>query len=185
MNEKGMGKIFVWMFGLMAFSLILAFTWDHSPIVKNSVHAVLDPSIGTLIQWNLNVGMLILVFIISLATTLVQKYATDQEAIRELKAEQKELQKEVQQWKHDPQKTMEINKKNMARNLEITGHIMRLSMKASIFTIVPFILLFRWFQDIFSIMGNPKFFGFLSWFWFYLIFVMIFSSILRKWMKVA
>ncbi len=180
-----MGKVFGVMFGIMAFSLVLAFAWNSIPIIKNSVHAILDPSFGVLLNWNLTGGMMILVLIISLVTTLVQKYATDQEAIRELKKEQKELQKEAQEFKHDPQKMMELNKKNMARNLEITGNIMSLSMKATIFTIVPFILLFRWFQDVFIVLENPKFFGFMSWFWFYLIFVMIFSTVLRKWFKVV
>ena len=180
-DTQGAGKFFGIMIGIMIFSLVLAFLWDKAPIIKDSVHAVLNPTAGILIAWNLDWGFLILILIISLLTTVIQKYATDQESIRTLKAEQKEMQKEVQKFKHDPQKVIEMNK----ASLPLVFKIMQLSMKATIFTIIPFILLFRWFLDVFTAMGEPRFFGFFTWFWFYLIFVMIFSTILRKWMKVA
>ena len=63
-------------------------------------------------------------------------------------------------------------------------------MPAMIFTGIPFILFFRWFMDFFTAIeeatGAPvRFFGFLSWFWFYLIFTIIISSVLRKWFDVV
>ncbi len=180
-DTQGVGKFFGIMFGIMIFSLILAALWDKIPVIKDSVHALLNPTAGMLLAWNLDWGFLILVLIISLLTTVIQKYATDQEAIKTLKAEQKAMQKEVRKFKHDPQKMMGMNKEA----LPLMFKIMELSMKGTIFTIIPFILLFRWFMDVFSVMGDPRFFGFFTWFWFYLIFVMIFSTILRKWMKVA
>jgi len=65
--------------------------------------------------------------------------------------------------------------------------IMSITMKGSFFTIIPFVLLFRWFMEFFSqpAFESFKFFGFLNWFWFYLIFTMIFSGFLRKWFDVA
>lgn len=175
-----MGKFLAIMFGMMTLSLLIAFSWDAVPTIKNSVHSILNPTLGALISWNLTWGMIILILIISVITTLAQKYLTDQETIKELKKEQKDIQKEVQKFKHDPNKMMELQREG----LPLTFKIMELSMKATIFTIIPFILLFRWFLDTFTAMGNPKFFGFLSWLWFYLIFIMIFSSILKKIMKV-
>ena len=185
MDDKGMAKAFGMMFGLMVLVLVLASLWQSVPYIKNGVHAVLDPTIGSLLNWNLAWGMTILVFFIAAITTAVQKYATDQDALRELKKEQKELQQELKQYKDDPQKMMEMNKKNMSKNLEITGKIMSITMKGSVFTIIPFILLFRWFMDYFSAIPDFRFFGFMTWFWYYLIFVMIFSGFLRKWMKAA
>jgi len=149
--------------------------------LKNGVDAVLTPTAGALINWNVTIGSLIAFFIIALITTIVQKYATDQETLRELKKEQKELQKEMQNYKDDPKKMMEIQKSVWPTSLKI----MQISMKGSLFTIIPFILLFRWFMEFYVAIGNPKFFGFLSWFWLYLLSVLIFSSFLRKWMKVA
>ena len=92
----------------------------------------------------------------------MQKYATDQKAIKELKDEQKEIQKDIQNFKHDPKKMMDMQQKAFP----LTFKIMELSMKATVFTIIPFILFFRWFMDFFAALGDPIFFGFFTWFWF-------------------
>jgi len=120
--------------------------------------------------------MIIIVLIIALITTLVQKYATDQKTLRELKKEQKILQEEMKKYKDHPEKLMELQKQSFA----FLPKTMKLSMRATAFTGVPFILFFRWFWDFFNAIPDFRFFGFLSWFWFYLIFTIIFSSIFRK-----
>jgi len=167
---------------VMIASLAIVFFWDKIPFIKDSVHAVLDPSAGWLLE-NLNIalGMLIIVFIISLFTTVIQKYATDQEALRELKKEQKILQEEMKKYKEHPEKMAELSKKQFA----FIPKTFKLTSRGIMFTGIPFILFFRWFNDFFTAMGDPKFFGFLSWFWFYLIFTMIFSTVLRKALKVV
>jgi len=70
-------------------------------------------------------------------------------------------------------------------SLPSTMKLMQLTMKSQFYTIVPLVLLFRWFWDFFSVLGEYKFFGVLSWIWFYLIASVIFSSILRNILKVA
>jgi uncharacterized membrane protein (DUF106 family) len=162
-------------------SLAIAFLWDKILFIKNAIHTVLDPSAGALLVWNLTIGMLIVVFIITLITTLIQKYATDQKALKELKQEQKILQEEMKKYKDNPAKISELSKKQ----LEFIPRTFKLTSRSVLFTGIPFIFFFRWFYDFFTSIGEPKFFGFLSWFWFYLIFTMIFSSILRKMMKVV
>jgi uncharacterized membrane protein (DUF106 family) len=182
MEKRGnMNRVFLIMMVFMAISLGIAFLWDSLPVIKNFVNSILNPTFGALIDWNLTLGMLIVVFLMGLLTTFAQKYTTDQKTLRELKKEQKEVQKEMQKYRQDPKKMLEIQKSLMPT----TFKIMELSMRGSIFTIIPFILLFRWFMDFFSTKGNPSFFGFMSWFWFYLIFTIIFSSFLRKFFKVA
>lgn len=171
---------------VMGISLVIAFAWDKIPALKNAVHAVLDPSAGALLNWNLTIGMLVIVLIINVITTIIQKYATDQEALRELKKEQKILQDEMKKYKDHPEKVAELSKKQFA----FFPKTMKLTSRAIMFTGVPFILFFRWFTDIFTTMeatiGAPvRFLGFLNWFWFYLIFTMVFSGFLRKWMKVV
>ena len=169
------------MFGLMGVSLLILFLWNSVPALKNGVDAVLTPTAGALINWNLTIGSLIVFFIIALITTIVQKYATDQETLKELRKEQKELHKDMQQYKDDPKKMMEMQKSLWPTSMKIA----QISMKGSLFTLIPFLLLFRWFMEFFVALGNPKFFGIFSWFWFYLISILIFSSILRKAMNVA
>lgn len=166
---------------IMFISLFIAFAWDKFAFIKNSVHAVLDPSAGWLLNWNLDIGMLIIVFLITLLSTLVQKFTTDQKALRELKKEQKILSEEMKKYKDHPEKVAELSKKQM----EFIPRTMRLTSRSMLFTGVPFILFFRWFSDVFSSMGNPKFFGIFGWFLFYFIFTIVFSSILKKVLKVV
>lgn len=179
MNNKGSG--FTPLIIVMIASMVIAFWWDTIPAVKDAVHSILDPSMGVFLQWNLVFGMMIIVFLITLITTIIQKYATDQKALKELKEEQKILQKEIEKYKQNPEKMAELSKKQ----LEFIPKTFKLTSRSVLFTGIPFILFFRWFTDVFTAMGEPKFFGFMSWFWFYFIFTMIFSSFLRKWLKVV
>ena len=173
MKKEGSFKPIIF---VMLVSLVIAFYWDKLDFIKNSVHAVLNPSAGVLLNWDLTFGMLIIVFVIGLVTTIIQKYATDQKTLKELKAEQKILQKEMKKYKEHPEKLMELQKKQF----EFLPKTMKLSMRAMIFTGVPFILFFRWFMDFFTEIPDFRFFGFLTWFWFYLIFTIVFSSVFRK-----
>lgn len=170
---------YVFLFVFLA-SILTAVFWNQVPIIKQGVHFILDPTVGNLLNWNVAIGMLITVGFLSLAMTFVQKYGTDQEALRQIKKEQKEMQEEMKKYKDDPGKILEFNK----RQMEKIPETMKISMRPLMYTIIPFILFFRWFQDYFLVV-DFKFLGFLSWFWFYLIFSMIFSSIFRKVMNVA
>lgn len=166
---------------VMIASVVIAACWDKIPFIKNAVHGVLDPSAGALLKWNITIGMILIIFIITLITTLLQKYATDQGALKDLKEQQKFLQEEMKKFRDDPVKTAELSKKQF----EFIPKTFKLTSRSILFTGVPFILFFRWFYDTFAALGEPKFFGFLNWFWFYLIFAMVFSSILRKMFKVV
>lgn len=180
MDNNGKEGSLVLVFLVMAGSLVIAGLWDKWPVIKDLAHKALDPTAGTLLNWNLTIGMLIIVFLISIFTTVVQKYATDQESLRELKKEQKILQAEMKEFKDHPEKLLELQKKQMQQMPETFMKTFKLTSRAMVYTAVPFILLFRWFHDYFSLIEGVKFFGFLSWFWFYFIFVIIFSSVLRK-----
>jgi len=165
----------------MIFTLIFAGLWDKVPVIKKAIHFALDPSAGALLNWNLNLGMLIVVLIITIITTIVQKYATDQKTLKELRVEQKDIQKQMKESKDHPEKVMELQKKQFA----MMPKQMKLSMRAVIYTGIPFVLFFRWFNDYFIAAESPRFLLGLTWFWFYLIFAMVFSSILRKWWDVV
>lgn len=180
-DKEGKEGSFAPLFIFMIISLILAGLWDKIPAIKNSIHYVLDPSAGALLNWNLNFGMLIIVFVITVITTIVQKYATDQKTLKEMRKEQKEMQKQMKEFQSHPEKLMELQKKQFA----MMPKQMKLSMRGIIYTGIPFILFFRWFNDFFLAAGSPKFVLGLSWFLFYLITAIIISSILRKWWDVV
>ena len=71
--------------------MLVIFLWDKVPVVKNSVHGILDPSAGALLNWDLTLGRLIIIIVLTFITMMVQKYNTEQEALRELKKEQKKV----------------------------------------------------------------------------------------------
>ncbi|MFA5071754.1 MAG: EMC3/TMCO1 family protein [Candidatus Pacearchaeota archaeon] len=181
MDNKGMQKFFFLMTVLSIISLGIVFLWEQIPIIKETAHAILDPTAGALISWNVTGGTLILFFIIALFMTIIQKFTVDQKTLREMKAEQKEISKELQQYRDNPEKALEVNK----RSMKIMGDIMSMTMKSSFITMIPLILLFRWFSDVFTALGDPIFFGFINWFWLYLISVLVFGGILRKAFKMA
>lgn len=180
-NKRAKEGSFTPLIVFLFISFILAGLWDKVPIIKNSIHYVLDPTAGFLLNWNLNLGMLVIVLVITALTTLVQKYATDQKTLKELRKEQKEIQNQMKEFKNHPEKLMELQKKQFA----MMPKQMKLSMRGIIYTGIPFILFFRWFNDFFTAAGNPKFILGFGWFWFYLITAILIGSVLRKWWDVV
>ena len=166
---------------VMFLSLVVASLWDSVPAIKNSVHAVLNPSFGYLINLNLHFGFIVVILFVTFLTTLIQKYATDQAALKTLKDEQKAMQEEMKQYQNNPSKMLEMQKESM----KFAMPMIKLSMRPIVYTAVPLILFFRWFADFFTLAGDPKFFGVITWFWFYLLGSLIFSAILRKIFKVV
>lgn len=181
MNKEGKEGSYMVIFLALFISLIIASLWNSIPFIKNIVHVVLNPTAGALLGWNLTLGMVVVVLFITLITTFAQKYGTDQETLKEMKKEQKILQEEMKKFRDHPEKLMELQKKQF----EFIPKTFRLTMRPIIYTAIPLILFFRWFMDYFSVIPDFRFFGFFSWFWFYLIGSIIFSSILRKILKVA
>lgn len=170
---------------VMCLSLLITSLWNQIPFLKSSVHSILDPTAGWLLNWNLTLGMLIIVFLLSLITVVAQKYLTDQKTLKEMKKEQKIMQEEMKKVRDDPAKFLELQKKQMASVQQTFSKTLKLTSRGTLFTAIPFFLFFRWFLDQFTAMNNPLFFGFMTWFWFYLIFTLIFTSVLRKSMDVA
>lgn len=181
-NEKGEGS-FAPILIIMTISLIIASLWDKHAWIKDSINSILNPTAGALLEWNLSWGMLVIVLFITIIVTLVQKYATDQETLKEIKKEQKEVQNQMKEFRNHPEKMLELQRKSFG----MMGKQMKLSMRGIVYTGVPFILFFRWFQGYFGALPEGvKFFGiFGSWFIFYLLSAMILGSILRKWWDVV
>lgn len=181
MDEEGKQGSFKGIFIVMLITLLIAFFWERISWIRDGAHSILDPSAGVLLNWNLTFGMSIIIILITLIMTLIQKYATDQATLREMKEEQKKMHGDLKKLTPGSKEHTELSMKTM----KFMGPMFKLSMRPIIYTSIPLILFFRWFMDFFNTMGNPKFFGFLSWFWFYLLGSIIFSSILRKIFKVV
>lgn len=163
--------------------------WDAIPALKEGVHAALDPTLGKLLDWRINLGFFAVVLFFTFVTTLLQKYLTDQALLKHLREEQKAIQAEMKQYRDHPEKVLELNRKSM----EIAMKIMPISMRPVVYTTVPFLLLLRWFGDYFTVGDSVKIFGlfksqgsflFPGWVWAYLLGSIVVSIFLRKWMKV-
>lgn len=168
---KGMKVLF---FALIL-SFLVASLWNTVPAIKETVHFILDPSFGKLLSWNLIIGFLIITIVMSLVFTLVQKYGTDQESLKEIKKKQKDAQREMKKYRDDPTKALELSKKSM----EDMPKIFEITMKPLLYTSIPIVLFFRWFSETLS----PAWGGW--WILYYLLASMIFGSVIRKVMKVA
>ena len=166
---------------VMFLTFLLAINWDKWVGVKNAVHAVLDPTIGSLLTWNLGIGMLIVMLILSFAMTIIQKYTTNQEELKSIRKQQKEIQKEMKKLqKENPKKAMALQKESMP----LMGKQMKLGMRSIVYTGIPIVLLYRWFYDFFLVLGTNKIWG-INWILFYLVAIMVFSSIIKKKMDIV
>ena len=181
MDTEGKEGSFAGIFFVMVISLLIAFFWNKVSFIKDTAHFILNPTAGALLTWNVTLGMTIIVLLISFIMTLVQKYGTDQKTLREMRAEQKVIQEEMKKYREHPEKFAALSKKQM----EMIPKTMKLGMRPIVYTSIPLILFFRWFNDFFATSADFRFFGIFSWFWFYLIGTIIFSSILRKMMNVV
>lgn len=120
---------------------------------------------------------------LTLVTTLIYKYTTDQKMMKALKDELKEMQKEMKNLKDNPKKAMEVQKKAMEKNFKYMMH----SFKPMLITFIPLLFIFGWLRGHYVALGDPKvplgLFS-LGWIWAYIIFSIIFSIALRKVLKV-
>jgi uncharacterized membrane protein (DUF106 family) len=127
--------------------------------------------LALIIQANPKTTIVVLSFIATLFITIITHFLTDKELMRTIKQKQKALREEMKKFRDNPEKMMEINKKMM----EDFPHQMKQSMKVSLVTIIPLLLLFNWLRTIYSTTAIAG-----SWIWWYIIASLIFSLILRK-----
>lgn len=91
-------------------------------------------------------AVILLSFLISLIITVVYKYTTNQNLMKELKDEMKEFQREIKELRKEPEKAMAIQKKSMQTNMKYMMH----SMKSTLYSIIPIILIFSWMNANFA-----------------------------------
>ncbi len=92
------------------------------------------------------VAVVAMAFIISLIIILVTKYTTDQTLMKKLKEGMKEHQKKIKELKNEPAKAMEMQKQAMESNMKYMMH----SLRPTIITIIPIIIIFGWMSSTFA-----------------------------------
>ena len=125
-------------------------------------------------------GLLIISFILTAIITVIYKYMTDQELMKTLKEDIKAMQKQMKELKDNPEKMMAVQKEAMQKNMKYMMH----SMKPTLITFIPIIIIFGWLRSHYNALGNPDIFLGLSWIWTYIIFSVILSMTMRKILKI-
>lgn len=100
----------------------------------------LNPIFNPLLNVPGIVAIAVISLIVSLITILIYKFTTDQNLMKQLKEELNAFQKEMKELKDHPDKAMEVQKKAMATN----SKYMMQSMKPTLFTFLPIIIIFGW-----------------------------------------
>lgn len=144
------------------------------------LNQTLDKIFGGIINYDPVLGLAVVTFIASAIVVVAYKYFSDQGALKRLREESKQLQADVKNFKDDPTKMGEYNKKVMENFVES----MKQNWKPMLYTFIPLIILFNWLRTTYT--GKDlNFLGLINnWFWVYFILSMVFNSILRKIMKV-
>ena len=106
---------------------------------ENLLNPVFDPLLSLPMIW----VVVIMAFIITLLITFIYKFTTNQDLMKDLKAELKEFQKEMKELRSEPQKMMAVQKKSMQTNMKYMSH----SMRSMLFTFIPIILIFGWMNS--------------------------------------
>jgi uncharacterized membrane protein (DUF106 family) len=101
---------------------------------------IMDFLLGWLLLFTPFWALMIISVIFSLITNLAYKFFTDQHVMKQLKEDIKKSQDEMKAIKDNPAKVMEVQKKAMEKNFEY----MKKSMKPTLITFIPIILMFGW-----------------------------------------
>ena len=102
--------------------------------------SVFNPVLLPLLNKSPFLGVLVISFILSIIVVLVYKYFTNQEEMKRLKEQQKEYQQKFKELKDKPDEVMKLQKEAMGKNFEYMKH----SLKATLITMLPIILVFGW-----------------------------------------
>ncbi len=84
--------------------------------------------------------ILLLALLVTLISTLMLKFTSDQSKIKRLKEDIKKLRKKQKKHKDDQEKFLEVQKEMMSKNTEV----MKQSFRPMIYTFVPIILILAW-----------------------------------------
>ena len=111
-------------------------------VFENLLNPIFSPLLNLPTLW----AVILLSFVISLIITIIYKYTTDQNLMKQLKEEMKAFQKQIKELKKEPERAMAVQKKSMQTNMKY----MMQSMKSTLYSFIPIILIFGWMNANFA-----------------------------------
>lgn len=121
---------------------------DPMGIIYEALNAIFNPLLSMDPNpTNPALTVLVIAFIVSLITTIANKYLVDQDEMNEIQARKKAFQKELReaQKKGDGKKVAELQAKQ-AEMMQDQTKMMSNSFKPMIVTFIPIILIFFWMR---------------------------------------
>ncbi|MDO8511037.1 MAG: EMC3/TMCO1 family protein [Nanoarchaeota archaeon] len=101
---------------------------------------VLNPVLGPLLTKSPLLLIILVSLVISVIITVAYKFLTNQEEMKRLKEQQKDFQKRMKELRSAPEEMMKVQKEAMKSNMDYMKH----SLKATLITMLPIILIFSW-----------------------------------------
>ncbi|MBR9691704.1 DUF106 domain-containing protein [Candidatus Woesearchaeota archaeon] len=101
---------------------------------------LLNPIFAPLLNLPVFWSILIISLIVAVLITMVYKWMTDQHLMKTLKEDIKKFQKEMKELKDNPKEFMAVQKRAMETNMKYMMH----SMKPTLITFIPIIIIFGW-----------------------------------------
>jgi|SRR3989344_1160430 len=132
--------------------------------------------IKEIILINPKAGAIIISALITLGMTILTKYLTNQNRMKELKEIQKTCQIKLKDYKGKPEEIKKIQREMLECSMELTKN----SMKPLLFAFVPLILLIAWLKGIFVGTEIQS-----TWIWWYIGAGIFSSLIFRRLLKVV
>jgi uncharacterized membrane protein (DUF106 family) len=105
-----------------------------------AVNEILNPVLQPLLDISAFMLILIVTLFVAALTTVVYKYTTDQAHLKQVKAELKRLQDKMKKLKDKPDKMMKVQQEV----LKLNGEYMKSSLKSTLYTFLPLIIVFGW-----------------------------------------
>ncbi|MBI5393047.1 DUF106 domain-containing protein [Candidatus Woesearchaeota archaeon] len=102
--------------------------------------SIFNPIFFPVLRLHPFLAITIISLVLSLLMTIAYKYLTDQNLMKTMKEEIKELQNEMKTLKDNPKQMMAVQKKAMETNMK---YFMQ-SLKPTLITFIPIILIFSW-----------------------------------------
>ena len=128
----------------------------------------------TLINSYPTYSIIVLSAIVTLISSLVTKWLTNQEHLKGLKERQKQIQKDLKTCKPGDKLFEELQ----SELLQISMTTMKSSFKPLLVTFIPFLLLLGWIRSTYTTILP-------GWIWYYIISSLVASLVYRKMLKMA
>ncbi len=109
-------------------------------MVLEFLNPIFDPIFEPLLNLSPFWTIFVIAFFVTLLSSLIYKFTTDQDLMKRLKQEQKDIQKKMRDSKDHPEKMKEHQKEAFQKSMEYMKH----SMKPMLFTTLPVLILIGW-----------------------------------------